>query len=203
MIIQKSFHVPDAAVAAIQKGECYTSGLVLRSAAGSHKGQIVAICDQVGAQTTIQKTKVLLAKSLQMAKVHPGITVCVFFGVGATGALIGLVRREPRVFKEFRVALKEYLQAVNEGSVSLELIGRLLTALQKAKQHRKYATHTMELTVEEVNTLVSMLQEHALQSAKDDVAAADDIISTADDSNVIIDLEQYLRTQQEAHKKIA
>ena len=93
------------------------------------------------------------------------------------------------------------LKAVNEEAVSLEIVERMSDALQNAKVHRKYKKYKLQLTAEEVETLVCTLRNYTIRLAESTGVEVEP--DSCNDSDAIISMEQYLSIQKQVLAKTA
>lgn len=62
--------------------------------------------------------------------------------------------REPEVVKKYHAALRDYINDIRSGELSMKSINRLMDALDELKQNKNYEKIKIELTTEELNVLV-------------------------------------------------
>ena len=59
--------------------------------------------------------------------------------------------REPEVVKKYHAALRDYINDIRSGELSMKPINRLMDALDELKQNKNYEKIKIELTTEELN----------------------------------------------------
>ena len=103
--------------------------------------------------------------------------------------------REPEVVQNYHAALRDYIDDVRSGKLSMESINRLMDSLEELKQNKNYEKIKIELTTEELNVLVNRIYEYTIKLAKDNsVDLADDELSYSD--NILLNLQKYLLAQK-------
>ena len=139
------------------------------------------------------------SKILQVAKNRKKELI---IGALVTGAITvgGVVyhkikSREPEVVQNYHAALRDYIDDVRSGKLSMESINRLMDSLEELKQNKNYEKIKIELTTEELNVLVNRIYEYTIKLAKDNsVDLADDELSYSD--NILLNLQKYLLAQK-------
>jgi len=130
--------------------------------------------------------------------------------VGAGTLIVGggaiaykkLKNREPAVLKEFRQALKIYLDAIRTGSLDVDVIDNMAEALYALKQHKNYEKFSIQLTAEDIETLVNKIQDYTVKLAADNDIVLEDIEAEKSD-DAIINLETYLNVQKRVFEEAA
>ena len=71
--------------------------------------------------------------------------------------------REPEVVKKYHAALRDYINDIRSGELSMKSINRLMDALDELKQNKNYEKIKIELTTEELNVLVNRIYEYTIK----------------------------------------
>ena len=109
-----------------------------------------------------------------------------------------LMTREPKVVKEFRMALKKYVASIRKGSLNLVTIEELLARLDELKKHKDYEKISVKLTTEELDVLVNRIYEYTVKLAKDnefELTGKNNIFESNKGAS-IVDLRKYLTVQK-------
>lgn len=100
--------------------------------------------------------------------------------------------REPEVVKKYHAALRDYINDIRSGELSMKPINRLMDALDELKQNKNYEKIKIELTTEELNVLVNRIYEYTIKLASENaVELTDDELRSSD--NTILNLQNYLK----------
>lgn len=179
-------------------GEYRRIGSVVRVAIGPNKGRIVKNLEPVKMEQADQIQKVG-SKIMQVAKNRKKELI---IGALVTGAITvgGVVyhkikSREPEVVQNYHAALRDYIDDVRSGKLSMESINCLMDSLEELKQNNNYEKIKIELTTEELSVLVNRIYEYTIKLAKDNsVDLADDELNSSD--NIFLNLQKYLLAQK-------
>lgn len=197
-IVTESFDIPMDIMTKLATGEYRRIGGVVRVAIGPNKGRIVKHLEPVKMEQADQIQKVG-SKIMQVAKNRKKELI---IGALVTGAITvgGVVYHkiksiEPEVVQNYHAALRDYIDDVRSGKLSMESINRLMDSLEELKQNKNYEKIKIELTTEELNVLVNRIYEYTIKLAKDNsVDLADDELSSSD--NIFLNLQKYLLAQK-------
>ena len=208
-IVQDVFDIPDDIATGLATGQYRRIGSVVRYAVGSSKGQIVKHLEPVDMKTAEEATS-LGERTLRFVKDRKKsmtFTVIVAVAVG-TGALVynKVKNHEPKVVTEFRAALRIYIDAIREGSMDIDKIDKLMAVLEELKKYKDYEKINIQLNTEELDVLVERIYEYTIKLAQDNnVRVAADELNTVEmkNSGIIINLQNYLRTQKKIFKVAA
>lgn len=199
-IVQDAYDISLDIVAKLATGEYRRIGSVVRYAVGPHKGQIVKHLKPVELKVP-EHAKGIGVKALQFVKEHKKGTIIVLAGAAAAG--IGtwtynkVKNHEPRVVIAFRAALKTYIDAIRKGTMSVDKINNLMFALEELKKNKDYKKISIQLTTEELETLVGRIYEYTVKLAEDNkVDLTEDELQFSDKENAIISLQTYLMAQK-------
>ena len=97
--------------------------------------------------------------------------------------------------KKYHAALRDYINDIRSGELSMKSINRLMDALDELKQNKNYEKIKIELTTEELNVLVNRIYEYTIKLASDNaVELTDDELRFSD--NTILNLQNYLKAQK-------
>ena len=197
-IVQDAFYIPDDIATGLATGLYRRIGSVVRYAMGPNKGRIVKHLQPIDLKAA-EQAQGLGDKVLQFVQYHKkevGIAAvgAAFIGVGIWG-YNKWKAHEPRVLTEFRASLKIYIDAIRKGYMDIGKIDSLIKAIETLKKHKDYEKISIQLTAEELETLVIRIFDYTIKLAKDnDVKLLDDELDSYD--NVIINLQSYLKVQK-------
>lgn len=201
-IAQDAFFIPDDIATGLATGLYRRIGSVVRYAVGPNKGQIVKHLQPIDLKAA-EQAQGLGAKAIQFVANHKKEVGIAAIGVAVVGAGVwgysAWKNHEPKVLKEFRAALKVYIEAIRSGDMSVEKIDNLMVALEELKKHKNYDKISIQLTTEELEVLVGRIYEYTIKLAKDNnVELTDDEMNASgkQSNGAIIDLQQYLKTQK-------
>lgn len=197
-VVTELFDIPMDIMTKLATGEYRRIGGVVRVAIGPNKGRIVKHLEPVKMEQADQIQKVG-SKIMQVAKNRKKELI---IGALVTGAITvgGVVYHkiksiEPEVVQNYHAALRDYIDDVRSGKLSMESINRLMDSLEELKQNKNYEKIKIELTTEELNVLVNRIYEYTIKLAKDNsVDLADDELSSSD--NIFLNLQKYLLAQK-------
>lgn len=197
-VVTESFDIPMDIMTKLATGEYRRIGSVVRVAIGPNKGRIVKNLEPVKMEQADQIQKVG-SKIMQVAKNRKKELI---IGALVTGAITvgGVVyhkikSREPEVVQNYHAALRDYIDDVRSGKLSMESINCLMDSLEELKQNNNYEKIKIELTTEELNVLVNRIYEYTIKLAKDNsVDLTDNELSFSD--NILLNLQKYLLAQK-------
>lgn len=197
-VVTESFDIPMDIMTKLATGEYRRIGGAVRVAIGPNKGRIVKHLEPVKMEQADQIQKVG-SKIMQVAKNRKKELI---IGALVTGTITvgGVVyhkikSREPEVVQNYHVALRDYIDDVRSGKLSMESINRLMDSLEELKQNKNYEKIKIELTTEELNVLVNRIYEYTIKLAKDNsVDLTDNELSSSD--NILLNLQKYLLAQK-------
>ena len=137
----ESFDIPMDIMTKLATGEYRRIGSVVRVAIGPNKGRIVKNLEPVKMEQADQIQKVG-SKIMQVAKNRKKELI---IGALVTGAITvgGVVyhkikSREPEVVQNYHAALRDYIDDVRSGKLSMESINCLMDSLEELKQNNNY-----------------------------------------------------------------
>lgn len=196
-VVTESFDIPMDIMTKLATGEYRRIGGVVRVAIGPNKGRIVKHLEPVKMEQADQIQKVG-SKIMQVAKNRKKELI---IGALVTGTITvgGVVyhkikSRQPEVVQNYHAALRDYIDDVRSGKLSMESINCLMDSLEELKQNN-YEKIKIELTTEELSVLVNRIYEYTIKLAKDNsVDLADDELSSSD--NILLNLQKYLLAQK-------
>ena len=197
-VVTESFDIPMDIMTKLATGEYRRIGSVVRVAIGPTKGRIVKNLEPVKMEQADQIQKVG-SKIMQVAKNRKKELI---IGALVTGAITvgGVVyhkikSREPEVVQNYHAALRDYIDDVRSGKLSMESINCLMDSLEELKQNNNYEKIKIELTTEELNVLVNRIYEYTIKLAKDNsVDLTDNELSSY--YNILLNLQKYLLAQK-------
>lgn len=197
-VVTESFDIPMDIMTKLATGEYRRIGGVVRVAIGPNKGRIVKHLEPVKMEQADQIQKVG-SKIMQVAKNRKKELI---IGALVTGTITvgGVVyhkikSRQPEVVQNYHAALRDYIDDVRSGKLSMESINCLMDSLEELKQNNNYEKIKIELTTEELSVLVNRIYEYTIKLAKDNsVDLVDDELSSSD--NILLNLQKYLLAQK-------
>lgn len=197
-VVTESFDIPMDIMTKLATAEYRRIGGVVRVAIGPNKGRIVKHLEPVKMEQADQIQKVG-SKIMQVAKNRKKELI---IGALVTGTITvgGVVyhkikSRQPEVVQNYHAALRDYIDDVRSGKLSMESINCLMDSLEELKQNNNYEKIKIELTTEELSVLVNRIYEYTIKLAKDNsVDLADDELSSSD--NILLNLQKYLLAQK-------
>lgn len=202
-VVQDAFYIPESIMTGILTGKYRRIGGVVGIAAGPGKGQIVKILDPVKVAEN-KSTESLMAKVFRVARTHKKAFIAggIIIATAGTGAFIyhKVKNQEPTVLRNFRAALGKYINAIRDGTMTLELIDEMTNALEELKRHKDYGQFIIQLKAEDMEVLVDKIHEYTVKLASDNGVACDELESGG---NAVIDLESYLKVQKEVFEQAA
>lgn len=140
-VVTESFDIPMDIMTKLATGEYRRIGSVVRVAIGPNKGRIVKNLEPVKMEQADQIQKVG-NKIMQVAKNRKKELI---IGALVTGAITvgGVVyhkikSREPEVVQNYHTALRDYIDDVRSGKLSMESINCLMDSLEELKQNNNY-----------------------------------------------------------------
>lgn len=203
-IVQEAFYVPENIMTGILSGRYRRIGGVVRIAAGRGKGQIVKHLDPVDVAES-KGAESLAAKAWQVVRSHKkaAIAIGIVLAAAGTGAVIyhKVKSQEPKVLKDFRLTLGKYINAIREGSMTLELINEMTGALEALKEDKHYDSFVIQLKAEELEVLVGNIHDYTVKLASDNGVEYDGAEEKT--GNVVTDFENYLGIQKKVFEQAA
>lgn len=208
-IIQEAFYIPNDIATGLATGMYRRIGGVVRYAVGPNKGQIVKHLKSIDIND-VEQAKGIGIKALQLIQQHGKEFSVAAIGVAIIGAgVYGYTKvknREPKVLTNFHTALKIYIDAVRNGTMDSTKISNLLDALEKLKKFRNYKKIRIQLTAEELETLVLRIHEYTINLAnKNEFDIKEKTINLFDreKDDVISKLQKDLKIQKKIFSSAA
>lgn len=208
-IVQDAFYIPDDIATGLATGLYRRIGSVVRYAVGPNKGQIVKHLKPIDLKAA-EEAQSLGVKVLKYARNHKKESIILVAGTAVVGvglwAYSTIKNRESKVVSDFRAALRVYIDAIRQGNMDIDKIDNLMTALEELKNHKDYDKISIQLTAEDLDTLVSRIYKYTIKLARDNnVELTEDELNTAEMKNngTIINLQNYLKAQKRIFEGIA
>lgn len=202
-VVQKAYYIPDDLYTGVLTGIYKITDGVIRYAVGPNKGQIVKHLKEVSIPSP-QESKNILQAGYEIVRKNKkaAIVTGAIIGVGTVGTIAynKLKNREPKVLKDFRVALREYVEAIRKGTMNIEIIDSMTVALHSLRADKNYENFNIQLSAEEIGVLVGMIQEYTMELARDNNYEVEKEGNTTSD-DAIISLERYLELQKSIFEK--
>lgn len=197
-VAQDAYYIPDDIATGLATGLYRRIGSVVRYATGPNKGQIVKHLKPIDLEDA-EKAQSLGAKAFQFAQQHKkGMSITVIAATALGVSWWGYTKfknREPKALTEFRTLLNTYITAVRNGTMDVEKIDTLMSALDILKTHKNFENIKIQLTAEDFDTLVEHIYQYTIKLAADNNAdIVDEIIIPS--NSVIVNLYSCLETQK-------
>lgn len=197
-IVQEVFDIPDDIMLKLLTGEYRRIGGIVRYAVGTKKGQIVKHLDPIDIDS-VDQAKGIGTRIIRFAKCNKKSLI--IGGVVAGAITIGgfihykISTHEPTVVADFRAYLRTYVDEIRRGSLRLETIEIMMSALEELKKHKDYEKFKVVLSTEDLETLVNRICEYTIQLAdNNNVQLTEKECRRTDNS--ILNLQDYLKTQK-------
>lgn len=199
-IVQDAYNLTDDILTKILTGEYRRIGSVIRYVTGPNKGQIVKHLKPVHIEVA-QQAQGLGAKAIQFAKNNKKalIIVGISTGIAAVGVSIyyKIKNHDPEVVTKFRTSLKNYINGIRKGNLSVDSINDLMNCLENLKKHKDCEKISIQLSTEELDVLVNRIFEYTEKLAKDNsIELTEDEINTHISDGTILNLQRYLKAQK-------
>ena len=197
-IVQEAFDIPADIMTGLLTGEYKRIGGVVRYAIGPNRGRIVKHLKPIDIKAA-EDAQGVMEKGAEVIKANKQAAAIIGVGAVVVGGIVIAYRKartsEPKVLKEFRAALKQYIDAIRVGEMNLEIIKHSEDSLYALKQNKNYNKYVIKLTADDIEVLVNKIQEYTIKLAKDnDLDLLDFNKDKSDDT--IINLERYLTIQK-------
>ena len=204
-VYQPVFDIPDDIQTGVLSGMYRITGGVVRWSTGPNKGQIVKhlkTIDQKEVEQAKNAAQVIMNAAKQNKKA--AIVGTVVVAAASAGAITykNLKSREPKVIKEFRAALRVYIDAIRAGEMTIEVIDSMMDALENLRQNKNYEKYTIQLSAEDIGTLVCRIQEYTIQLANENNLQISEAEKAMSD-DVFINFNNYLNIQRRVFENAA
>jgi len=204
-VIQEAFDIPADIMTKLLTGEYRRIGGGVRYAVGPNKGQIVKYLQPVDMKAAEQAQGVG-AQIIKFAKKNKKgliIGAAVASVVAVSGIIYHRVKNhEPAVFKQFKVALRTYVNKIRRGNLEIETIVILMAALDRLKKHKNYEQFKIELSTEDLDVLVGRIYDYMIRLAENNRVELTEQ-ERSKTNNSIINLRNYLKTQKRIFEEAA
>lgn len=201
VIVQDAFYISDDIMIKILTGEYRRIGDVIRHAIGPKKGRLVKFLNPIQNEPVQQVH--FGFKAIQFAKDNKKTLIIAGIGSGIVAAGVGIYvrikNRESEVVMLFRTSLRMYINGIQEGNLSIDLIpiNDLMTCLEKLKNQKDYDKISVQLSTEELDILVNCIFEYTEKLAYDNsIELIEDELNSKILTGSIINLQRYLKTQK-------
>ncbi|MBK5242620.1 hypothetical protein [Clostridium sp.] len=206
-IVQEAYNLTDDILIKILTGEYRRIGSVIRYATGPKKGRIVMHLKPVHMEVA-QQAQGLLAKAIQFAKNNKKALIIVGISTGITAAGVGIYHKiknhDPEVVSKFRASLKNYINGIRKGNLSVDSINDLMTCLENLKKHKDYEKISIQLSTEDLDILVNRIFEYTEKLAKDNsIVLTEDELNAQISDGTILNLQRYLKAQKKIFETAA
>lgn len=199
---QAIFEIKDSTYLMIQEGTLRYSGGVIRWADGPHKGEIfehVQFTDMKRAKEAVDEVakEGIAGKVIEFAEENKKVLIVVAIStfMAAIGAGIYKWYRN-RYVKVFNKALKQYVNAINDGVMDEYIIDGLVAAIDNLKAQKNYEKIKISMSVFEIEALILDIRKYTLALAEANNKDINEDISFISNDDKIIDLQEYLLIQK-------
>lgn len=200
---QADFQIKDNTYMMIQEGTLKISDGVVRWAEGDKKGQIYEIIkfDDILESDSDEIEKNANSDYAELDDENAGkINVVVVAIAAAAIGYLGYKWWKNRNARAFNKSLKKYIYAINESNMDIGLISQLRKDIEKLKEDKNYEKIKVNLTVREIDALISKIEEYTLKLAEVNNSTVD--LNKIDNEDSIIRLDEYLKIQQCLFKQV-
>lgn len=199
-IVQDAYDLTDDILTKILTGEYRRIGSVIRYATGPNKGRIVKHLEPVHLEVA-QQAQSLGAKAIQFAKNNKKAIVIAGISTGIVAAGVGIYYKiknhDPEVVTKFRASLKNYINGIRRGDLSVDSINDLMICLENLKKHKDYEKISIQLSTDELDVLVNRIFEYTEKLAKDNsIKLMEDELNAQISDGTILNLQRYLKAQK-------
>lgn len=190
---QANFQIKDDTYMMIQEGKLKFSDGVVRWAEGEKKGQIYEIIkfdDGAKADSNEMNNE----ENEDAAEVADGIGIVVVAIAAVAIGYLGFKWWKNRNARSFNKSLKKYIDAINDSNMDAELIAQLRKDIEKLKEDKNYEKIKVNLSVREIDTLISKIEDYTLALAEKNRFSVE--LTKIENEDSIIRLDEYLKIQQ-------
>ena len=200
-IAQDKFLIPYDISEGLETGKYRRFGSVVRHSKGAEKGQIVKYLEVIESDDAHDSGELSQYTDQHLKEL----------GIAAVGAaVVGLCwlgytkikNREPKVLKNFREALKVYIEAIRNGDMDINKINVLMRALDNLKNHKNYKEISIKLAADDFEILVGHIYDYTVKLAEYNNVELDKE-KLGLNQCVILDLSSCLKAQQQIFSKAA
>lgn len=203
-IVQDAYDLTDDILTKILTGEYRRIGSVIRYATGPSKGRIVKHLEPVHMES-VPQAQSLVAKVIQFTKNNKKALIIAGISTGIVAAGVGIYYKiknhDPEVVTKFRASLKNYINGIRKGNLSVDSIKDLMICLENLKKHKDYEKISIQLSTEELDILVNRIFEYTEKLAKDNsIELTEDELNAQISDGTILNLQRYLKAQKRIFK---
>lgn len=197
-VVMDAYDIPPTIAEKLLTGEYKRVGSVVRHAVGANKGQIVKHLDPVdipkpkAAEGTVKKIY-NAAKNNKKATIIVGAATGII--VVSTAVYQKYKRAEPKVLRTFNKTFKEYIEAIRTGTLNVDLVDEMSTALSILKSDRNYKKFEIELSADDVDVLIGTIRDFTIELAETNNVEILEEEYIRNNSSVI-DFQRYLDIQK-------
>lgn len=156
-----------------------------------------------------RETKSGVAKVVAVVKDHKGAAIGIGVGAAVLAAGVGVVtyftqKDKRKAEKKFSKSLHVYLQAAQEGKITVEIVESLITDLDVVSQFNENKEMPLKLTAKELTTLFYSIYDFTKRLAEANHISVDDLKAPKRfKKNTVVDLQNYLKIQKEILERAA
>jgi len=150
-----------------------------------------------------------VAKAVAVVKNHKGAAIGIGVGAAILVAGVGVVtyftqKDKRKAEKRFSKSLHVYLQAAQEGKITVEIVESLITDLDVVSQFNENKEMPLKLTAKELTTLFYSIYDFTKRLAEANHILVDDLKAPKRfKKNTVVDLQNYLKIQKEILERAA
>lgn len=192
MISQQTFFIPPEIQAGLAVGELIQYGGIVRNQAG----QIVKHLKAIDLPVDSDKAAAAL-KLLKDPKVIVGAAV-VAVAAAAAGAFAARKRKGevPECVADYNASLAAYLEAVREGRLDADIIGRLIAALDSVEAYSdEGGSIALDFSTDQAALLVKLVVDSTKRLAEDNSLDLEVLDEPTEGDNVV-DFRRHLEAQR-------
>lgn len=210
--IVQAFDIPPEIQLGLAQGIYKVWGGVVRWAVGPNKGKIVKHLKPIDISEVANAANVnpslgkkafdIVKNNKKMVAVGAGVVIAIATGAGV---IYHVTHKKSKEELEFRLALNNYIDAVRNGSLNIEKIDALVTAMDVLKTRKDYEKIKLELSTRDLDILINRLHEYTVKLAEDNnikLSASETEKIGADEDNIVC-LKCYLNAQRRILKEAA
>lgn len=193
MISQQTFFIPPEIQAGLAVGDLIQYGGIVRNQAG----QIVKHLKAIDLPVDSDKAAAAALRLLKDPKVIVGAAV-VAVAAAAAGAFAARKRKGavPECVADYNASLAAYLEAVREGRLDADIIGRLIVALDSVEAYSdEGGSIALDFSTDQAALLVKLVVDSTKRLAEDNSLDLEVLDEPTEGDNVV-DFRRHLEAQR-------
>ncbi len=191
---QDTFYIEDSIYNKLLTGEYTRIGSVVRA----QSGQIVKHLDPINLPQTPKQAQTLGQKLFQFVSNHKKEILIIGTATVVTVLIASVTyvitrKQETIELTTFRAKLKVYIDSIRIGKVNFSIIQELKESIVSLKQHKNSNKFLVELSMEEIGTLIDNIKCYTIKLANDNKYKCE----IKEDNNSFSSLINLLEIQEE------